>query len=98
MADTRNKELSRESRAMLEEIRKAENQVAESLKAIRERLSSEHLKDRALHKVIRAALAKLERSGCFVRRHPVPALLGGALLGWLALRRRQRRIQTLRQS
>ena len=75
-----------ELQGMCEEIRKIESEIAESLKTIRERLSSDHLKQKALHEIIRGIVLMQERSSYFLRRHPITALLGGFLLGWLALR------------
>lgn len=89
MSDKEDKEDLSESRAMRDEIRKTESEIAASIRAIRERLSPEHLKNKVLHKVICAAMARLERAGCLVRQHPVRTLLAGVMLGWLALRKRQ---------
>lgn len=89
MTDTANKEHPNELLVRQEEIRKVESEIEESLKAIRERLSAEHLKWKALQKAISSAVRTFESAAFFIRRHPVPALLAGVTLAWLALQKPQ---------
>lgn len=49
------------------------------------------MKKKAFHGAVSTVAVRIERAGYFLGRHPVPALLGGILLGWLTLRRRHRR-------
>lgn len=79
-------------RQIREEIRQTGNEIAESLGTIRERLSSEQMKKKAFHEAVSAVAVRIERAGFFLGRHPVPALLGGILFGWLTLRRHRRRL------
>lgn len=80
---------NKEQREIREEITKTGDEIAQSVREIRERLSPEHLKSQALEKIIIAAAAGLGRSGWFLRRHPVPTLLAGIVLGHLLLRKRR---------